>query len=136
MYLSIVHILVAVKVNDCKKDKVWRERRYFSSGEKVEKLLGTYIVGLKCTMIMSSGKLNFCFQGYRLKIFLSFALDKQALYINCRAVLKQLRRALCGGQCNLCLFGFSQGMLVTYNFNESNSQWFLIQISFLVCLRQ
>lgn len=27
-----------------------------------------------------------------------------------------------GGQSNLCLFGFSQGMLVTYNFNGSNNQ--------------
>lgn len=27
-------------------------------------------------------------------------------------------------------------MLVIYNFNESNNQWFLIEISFLVCLRQ
>lgn len=75
--------------------------------------------GLKC--LLYNRKLKFCFQGYILKIFSLLPLRIKP----CGSVVEWFynKWGLCvGGQCNLRLYGFSQGTPVTFSFNGSNNQ--------------
>lgn len=91
---------------------IWRKSR------QVVKHLNRFS-GLK--YLMYNRKLNICFQGYILKIFFWLPLRSKP----CGSVVERFynKYGLCvGGLCNLHLYGFSQGGLVTFSFNGSNNQ--------------
>lgn len=76
--LSVAHVVVAVKVNGCKKARFGGETVFFiwRKSRQVVRHSNPFS-GLKC--LLYNRKLKFCFQGYILKIFLFVALKDQAL---------------------------------------------------------
>lgn len=119
--LSVVHILVAVKVND-KRQGLEGETIFFIWRKSIEVVRH---LNPRLQMYHDSVQWEIEFLFPRLW-FEDFFFHLPLRSKPCRSIVEQFENnwgGLCvGGQSNLCLFGFSQGMLVTYNFNGSNNQ--------------